>query len=750
MVIVPTGCLAAPMEGGGISGKQAPSCPECAPPGSPTAPPPHGAGGAQPAGPVAPTRGGDAPGTPRTPGIIHTIKQNCRRCYTCVRDCPAKAIRILDGQASVIDERCIGCGTCTAVCSQDAKAYVSGLERTRELLAGPEPVVALLAPSFPADFPDLSAGQLVAALEELGFEQVVEVAVGADLVGDAYRELLEREPHSWHIATACPAVAEYVRRYNPELCDRLVPVVSPMVATARLVRALRPQETLRCVFLGPCVAKKLEARDPLLPGEVDEVLTFQELGRLFAQQGIDPEDCPPRPFALDLAGMGRAFPLVGGLMNSAGLERRLLNSHAMGLSGQQETTDVLRNLRPSDEEPLLIEAMMCRGCYSGPGMMRRDQRQQRKQRVIEYVLGREHEARAPESLSPEQLAALHLDLSRRYEPDDQRLKEPNEREIKVILARTNKFSKEDELNCGSCGYPSCRDKAVAVYRGLAEDAMCLPFMIDQAERVCHELKVPWRELGEVHRHLINTEKLASLGQMAAGVAHELNNPLGTILLYTHLLGRKLADRDDLRHDLKLLVDESQRCKRIIGMLLDFARQNRVQFAHVSLAEVLTQAADEVVLPPAPPGEAPPLTILRSVDPPELDMDLDRDQMLQVLDNLLKNAVEAMEGRQGVVTLSARELPEGGRVRISVRDQGSGIPPEAQNQIFQPFFTTKSIGKGTGLGLPICYGIVKMHRGSIWFETEPGEGTVFHIDLPRAQSLTTRSIIDGNAANHPAR
>ena len=133
-----------------------------------------------------------------------------------------------------------------------------------------------------------------------------------------------------------------------------------------------------------------------------------------------------------------------------------------------------------------------------------------------------------------------FDLGRAYAPDDHRLPQPTEDEVREILARTNKFYAEDELDCGACGYPSCRAKAVAVHCGMAEDAMCLPFMIDQAERVCHELGVPWSEMRDVHRHVINTEKLASMGQMAAGVAHELNNPLSTILLYTHILGKKLT------------------------------------------------------------------------------------------------------------------------------------------------------------------------------------------------------------------
>jgi len=163
----------------------------------------------------------------------------------------------------------------------------------------------------------------------------------------------------------------------------------------------------------------------------------------------------------------------------------------------------------------------------------------RKRRVIEFAaesLGRQESG----TLAACDEEPVSLWLGRGYVANDQRHGRPTEEKIRQILARTNKFFPEDELNCGACGYATCRDKAVAVANGMAEEAMCLPFMIDQAERVCHELRVPWKDLREVHRHLINTEKLASMGQMAAGVAHELNNPLSSILLYSHILRRKLA------------------------------------------------------------------------------------------------------------------------------------------------------------------------------------------------------------------
>ena len=271
---------------------------------------------------------------------------------------------------------------------------------------------------------------------------------------------------------------------------------------------------------------------------------------------------------------------------------------------------------------------------------------------------------------------------------------------------------------------------------MAEEAMCLPFILDQSERVCIELNVPWNNLRDVHRHLMNSEKLASMGQMAAGVAHELNNPLSTILLYAHVLQRKLQDREDLDHDLRLMREESERCKKIVGSLLDFARQSRIRIESVSVEELVASAVDGAAcnLPPAPDREIEIVTDVTE----GLCADLDRDQMTQVLVNLIKNGVEAMEGRSGSVRVTARPDFDSGRVRFSVSDQGIGIGAGAKDKVFQPFFTTKSIGKGTGLGLPISYGIVKMHQGNIWFDSEPDVGTTFYVEIPMVRPGGERS------------
>jgi two-component system NtrC family sensor kinase len=671
---------------------------------------------------------------------ILTIKQNCRRCFTCVRDCPVKAIKIVEGQASVVPDRCIACGNCTIVCSQDAKTYASGLDHTEQILDGAHPAIALLAPSFPAEFPGLDPWLIVSALKRCGFRYVVEVAYGADLVSKAYREFLDLHPDGPWIGSSCPAVMEYVRKYQPGLTDRLIPIVSPMIAAGLAVRSMY-RDDIRCVFIGPCIAKKLEARDPLLPQVIDEVLTFKELKSLINKKHINMTELDPIPFDPPEAGIGRAFPLSGGLLKSAQMEIDLLDTRIVTISGQQEVTTVLAAAAQKEIGPFLIEPLMCNGCHEGPGMSSRDFPYNRKDVVKKYINDQckkncKPSVKDPMNVESNSKNILHLD--RIFHKDDHRLKTPAEQEIRAILALTNKFSPEDELNCKACGYDTCRAKAIAVFHGLAEEAMCLPFMIEQAERVCHELNIPWGEIRQVHRHLINTEKLASMGQLAAGVAHELNNPLGTILLYTNLLLRKLKDRTELSHDLNLLVEEAQRCKKIVGGLLDFARQNRVRLETLNISELLDHIITKFF--PASITKESGINIIFESQSPEIPADIDRDQMTQVFVNLLKNAIESMEAGGGEVRVNAETLPDNTRVRISITDEGCGIPLEDQERIFQPFFTTKGIGKGVGLGLPICYGIIKMHCGTIWCKSDAGSGTTFYIELPKTQAMAGRSII----------
>ena len=214
----------------------------------------------------------------RRDNLVYTIKDKCRVCYTCVRECPVKAIKIINGQAEVIQERCIACGNCTKVCSQGAKVFMNTIPQVEKLLMSDRPVYALLAPSFVAEFGDLDDHtMLVGMIRALGFSKVFEVGFGADLVAKEYRKLLLHSGNRGYITSDCPAIVSFIEKYHPEIIKHLAPVVSPMVALSRYLR-LNFGKDFSLVFIGPCIAKKNES------DEVDEKITFVELREMLERR----------------------------------------------------------------------------------------------------------------------------------------------------------------------------------------------------------------------------------------------------------------------------------------------------------------------------------------------------------------------------------------------------------------------------------------------------------------------------------
>lgn len=654
--------------------------------------------------------------------LVHTIEERCRTCFTCVRECPAKAIRVRGGQAQVIEDRCIGCGNCVVVCSQRAKQFRRCLDNVRGQLASGKPTAAILAPSFPAEFPDVPEPRLVGMLRKLGFTHVNEVGFGADLVAAAYRRLVEESEGTgkrW-ISTTCPAIVGYVERYHPDLVPNLAPVVSPMIATARALRRLHGDD-LRVVFIGPCIAKKRESRSRAVADEVNATVTFSELRELFLAEGIDAEAVEPSEFDPPRGGPGNAFPLSGGMLESAGLDGGVAGN-VVSASGRVLFPGAIEEFERGSLDAALLDVLACRGCIAGPGMTDPAPLFGKRSRMVKHLKARSA-ALDREAWRADMERFADLDLSREFSPHPQPVAAPSDEELYEILGRMGKFHPEDELNCGACGYETCREHAAAIHAGLAEPEMCLPHAIDQLRRTIGELAISNEQLANAQQALQHAEKLASMGQLAAGIAHEVNNPLGVVLLYAHLLLDECTD-PRMRDDLQLVVDQADRCKKIVTGLLNFARQNKVVHENIDVRRLI----DDTLLA-NPPPEGIHVEVKVDGDP---RAELDRDQICQVLTNLVVNAYAAMP-QGGYLTLSTSGDAE--HLTIAVEDTGTGISKSNMARLFEPFFTTKPMGKGTGLGLPVTYGIVKMHRGDIRVSSnsDPAAGptgTTFRVTLPR--------------------
>lgn len=405
--------------------------------------------------------------------IVYTNKARCRDCYRCVRACPVKAIRMEDAQAQVEADRCIVCGTCIRECPQEAKTFRRDLDGVRDLLAQNRQVAISVAPSFAAIFDDWGCARLPSALRRLGFRVVAETAVGAWHVARETAAYLDAHPGRVHIATACPAVVRFVERYRPNRLRDLIPIPSPMIMHARMLRQ-RYGAGVKVVFVGPCVAKKDEAERREYAGCVDAVIGFPELLDWLAAEGIDLASCEESAFDDIPGGAARLFPLAGGSLRTADMSTDLLDEQILTVTGADE---IIHALDACDLGPVrLIEPLFCPGgCIGGPIIGTERSVYHRRANILEY--GREHPGEAmPSSQSC-------MDTLPRFSNDTPRgLADITEDAIRAVLKRTGKAQPEHQLNCGSCGYPSCRDQAIAVLSHMAEPEMCIPYMRRLAEQ----------------------------------------------------------------------------------------------------------------------------------------------------------------------------------------------------------------------------------------------------------------------------
>lgn len=649
--------------------------------------------------------------------LVYTIKELCRTCYTCVRECPAKAIRIAGGQAEVITDRCIACGNCTKVCSQGAKVFLNTIDRVIKLLQDEENVAAIVAPSFPAEFLEFKDYRLfVGMIRALGFKYVCEVSFGADIVADRYKQLVS-ENREFYITSDCPSIVNYVRFYHPDLVDKLAPIVSPMVAMGRVIRK-KYGEDIKIVFIGPCVAKKAESN------EINEALTFTELRDLFQMKGIKQGTSSLSDFDMPVGGRGAIFPVTRGLLQTANINDDAITGNIIAAEGRIGFQEALKEFEAGLINNQHMELLCCEGCIMGPGLSKTGKQYSRRSRVISYV-----NLKMSEMDNDAWREAFNefstLDLSVRYRAEDHRFDLPDERDIEEILISMGKITKKDQLDCGACGYESCVEHAIAIKKGFAEVEMCLPYTIEKLHKSVEDLALSNEKLSSMRQALKQSEKLAHMGQLSAGIAHELNNPLGVVIMYSNILLDECQADDPVREDLKLIVEQAGRCKKIVAGLLNFARKSQVNHQLVNVKELIIHSCEGVIIP-----ENVKTIINDNTTNPNVW--LDSEQMMQVLTNLIKNAVDAMPMGGEIDMILEDTLSD---VTIIIKDTGTGVKEEDRAKMFEPFYTTKSLGHGTGLGLATAYGIVKMHKGRITVESnnDPAKGqtgTSFKIVLPR--------------------
>lgn len=391
-------------------------------------------------------------------------KSNCKNCYKCIRHCPVKSIRFFENQAFIVEDECILCGQCFVVCPQNAKEVKNDTEKAKALINSGKPVIASIAPSFVANYKDVTIGSMKTALKKLGFADAEETAEGATIVKQKYDEMVEKGEQELIISSCCHSVNLLIQKHFPEALPYLAKIVSPMQAHSLEIKSRNPDA--KTVFIGPCISKKAEAED--YPDIVDCVLTFEELTEWMTEKGISFEPCQDDEKA---GGKARLFPTGGGILRS--MECKNNEYTYLHVDGVENCVNALKEIVDGKMGKCFIEMSACYGsCVSGP------------------VIERSSHACMSNTITVDKYAksydfdALSLDdskMSKEIKFIGVKRLMPGSKAIDEILKKMGKRSPADELNCGSCGYDTCREKAIAVFNGKADLSMCLPFLKEKAE-----------------------------------------------------------------------------------------------------------------------------------------------------------------------------------------------------------------------------------------------------------------------------
>ncbi len=391
------------------------------------------------------------------------IKSDCKNCYKCIRHCPVKSIRFTANRAHIVKDDCILCGKCYVICPQNAKIIVSEVEKVKVLLQSGDPVYVSLAPSFGANYDGVGIEEMKRALREIGFADVEETAVGATIVKREYERLLRDDGKDVVISTCCHSINLLVQKYFPNLVTCLADVPSPMVAHCKDIKKRVPNA--KTVFIGPCISKKDEAEHS--EGAVDAVLTFGELSKWFADEKINLQKID----TYQEETLARIFPTAGGVIKT--MTNKPSNYKYIAIDGVEKCVDALRDIESGKVHSCFIEMNACVGsCIAGPAIEKDGRSPLGDYFAIEAMTGTRD--------FPVEQPPYH-ELRKTFLPMGKKNYNFSESEIAEVLRKMGKTKKEDELNCGSCGYDTCREKAIAILAGKAEISMCLPYLKEKAE-----------------------------------------------------------------------------------------------------------------------------------------------------------------------------------------------------------------------------------------------------------------------------
>ena len=516
-------------------------------------------------------------------------KSNCKNCYKCIRHCPVKSIRFSGNQAHIIGNECILCGQCFVVCPQNAKQIVDETEKAKVLLQSGEPVIVSLAPSFVANYEGVGIESMREALKQLGFYDVEETAVGATIVKNEYERMLREEERDIIISSCCHSINLLIQKYFPTALEYLADVVSPMQAHCQDIKKRYPDA--KTVFVGPCVAKKDEAEH--YKGIVDAVLTFEELSNWLKEENIELK----QEMDSNEESRARFFPTTGGILKT--MTQNAPGYNYIALDGVENCVDALRDIENGKIHKCFIEMSACVGsCIGGPVM----EKYNRTAPVKDYITIANYAGNDDFKVSEPK----PVELKKQFEYIERELAMPSETEIFAVLREMGKFKPSDELNCGSCGYNTCREKAIAICQGKAEISMCLPFLKDKAESFSDTIvkntpnglivlneKLEVQQINEAARNMMNIRSSSDV--LGESIIRVLDPSLFAEVLRTGMdvRGERVYLAEYRRYvEQSVVYDKESRL--LVGIMRDVTDEEAEREKKEKISRQTVEVADKVV------------------------------------------------------------------------------------------------------------------------------------------------------------
>ena len=515
-------------------------------------------------------------------------KSNCKNCYKCIRHCPVKAIRFSGNQAYIIGNECILCGQCFVVCPQNAKEISSELEKVKVFIQSGVPVVVSLAPSFVANYDGAGINAMRKALTKLGFFGVEETALGATVVKNEYERMLREDDRDVLISSCCHSINLLIQKHYPQALEYLADVVSPMQAHCKDIKSRIPN--VKTVFIGPCVAKKDEAEH--YEGIVDAVLTFEELSTWLKEENIE----IVKEEEKDDNSKARLFPTTGGILKT--MAQNVPGYTYMAIDGVENCKQALKDIIEGKVHKCFIEMSACVGsCVGGPVMEKYHHSSIKDTIAVNNFAGsKDFEVAQPKA----------DDMKKNFEYIEQRYLKPSEMEIMSVLRQMGKFKPSQELNCGSCGYNTCREKAIAVCQGKAEISMCLPFLKDKAESFSDNIvknspnglivlndRLEVQQINEAARKIIN---IPNARDVLGDLVIRILDPAPFMKVLT--TGQEIRNQRVYLAEYKRYVEQSifmdKESNLVIGIMRDITEEETQRRRKETISRQTVEIADQVV------------------------------------------------------------------------------------------------------------------------------------------------------------